>query len=422
MNRAHQHCDVLIMGGGPAGSAAAALLAMKGFDTVVLEKDHHPRFHIGESLLPLSLPYLEKLGVLDAVDHIGLKKYAAEFHSIYHGKSTTFDFGESLKGDYPYAYEVRRSEFDHLLLENARAKGACVHEGWRVDTLECHERTLQSITARNEKGSRKTYTARFYIDATGRDTFMADALNLKERNKRHKSAAIYAHYQGAQRAEGEAEGNICVYWFDDGWFWMIPLKDGTMSVGAVCRPEYLKNRDIPVDDFMDQTIARSPLVSERLQGAQRVGKVTATGNYSYRSREMTGSNYLLIGDAYAFIDPVFSSGVHLALNSAFKAAEVIEGALNDPTRTASLLKSFQRDIDRGLGVFSWFIYRITTPAIRDLFMHPRNIFNVKGAVISVLAGDLFRKTRLGPSLWAFRSIYYIKSWLMRRGFVPTISR
>jgi flavin-dependent dehydrogenase len=422
MNDTQQHCDVLIMGGGPAGSAAAALLAKKGFNTVVLEKDHHPRFHIGESLLPLSLPYLEKLGVLDAVDQIGLKKYAAEFHSVYHEKSTTFAFGESLRGDYPYAYEVRRSEFDHLLLENARAKGATVHEGWRVDALECHDRTLYSISARNDQGSRKTFSARFYIDATGRDTFMADALNLKERNKRHKSAAMYAHYQGAQRSQGQEEGNICVYWFDFGWFWMIPLRDGTMSVGAVCRPDYLKQRVIPLGDFMDQTIALNPLVSKRLEGAQRMGEVTATGNYSYRSSEMSGSNYLLIGDAYAFIDPVFSSGVHLALNSAFKAADVIEAALAQPHQADTLIKSFEREIDRGLGVFSWFIYRITSPAIRDLFMHPRNIFKVKGAVISVLAGDLFRDTRLGPSLWAFRAIYYIKSWLMRHGFVPLISR
>jgi flavin-dependent dehydrogenase len=173
---------------------------------------------------------------------------------------------------------------------------------------------------------------------------------------------------------------------------------------------------------MDQTIALNPLVSKRLEGAQRMGEVTATGNYSYRSSEMSGSNYLLIGDAYAFIDPVFSSGVHLALNSAFKAADVIEAALAQPHQADTLIKSFEREIDRGPGVFSWFIYRITSPAIRDLFMHPRNIFKVKGAVISVLAGDLFRDTRLGPSLWAFRAIYYIKSWLMRHGFVPSISR
>ncbi len=417
-----RHCDVLIMGGGPAGAAAGALLAERGWHAVILDKDHHPRFHIGESLLPLSMPYLERLGVCGAVERIGLRKYAAEFHSVYHGKSATFNFGEALKRDYPYAYEVRRSEFDHLLLRNAAAKGTEVHEGWRVDRAEVDGGEIRSVSAVDENGQRENWQARFYIDATGRDTFMADLLGVKERNPRHRSAALYAHFTGAQRNTGRDEGNICIYWFDHGWFWMIPLKDGAMSVGAVCKPEYLKNREVPVEQFLHDTIALCPGVAKRLKQATLASEVTATGNYSYQSRRMTGRNFLMAGDAYAFIDPVFSSGVHLALNSAFLAADMVDGILHDPATAPRRLRAFESQIHKGLGVFSWFIYRITSPAVRDLFMNPENLFRVREAVTSVLAGDLFRDTPLRWPLSAFRVIYYIKSLLIRWGVVPAISR
>lgn len=415
-------CDVLIMGGGPAGAAAGALLAEQGWHTVILEKDHHPRFHIGESLLPLSLPFLDQLGVREAVERIGLRKYAVEFHSIYHGKTTTFEFGDALRRDYPYAYEVRRSEFDHVLLRNAANKGAVVHEGWRVDSAEVHGNGLQTISAMDESGEHATWQARFYIDATGRDTFMADFLGIKERNPKHRSAALYAHFAGAERATGRDEGNICIYWFDHGWFWLIPLKDGTMSVGAVCKPEYLKTREGSVEQFFHDTIALCPGVAARLAQATLASEVTATGNYSYQSRRMTGDNYLMAGDAYAFIDPVFSSGVHLALNSAFLAADAVNGLLKNPNTTARRLGQFERDIQKGLGTFSWFIYRITTPAIRDLFMHPQNMLRVREAVTSVLAGDIFRKTPMKFSLSVFRVIYYVKSALIRWGWVPPVTR
>jgi flavin-dependent dehydrogenase len=247
-------------------------------------------------------------------------------------------------------------------------------------------------------------------------------LNVKERNPRHRSAALYAHFNGAERSVGQAEGNICIYWFDHGWFWMIPLKDGAMSVGAVCKPEYLKNRNVPAEQFLLDTIALCPGVAQRLKHATLASEVTATGNYSYQSRRMTGKNFLLAGDAFAFIDPVFSSGVHLALNSAFLAAETVDGLLREPRTAARRLAAFERQVRRGLGVFSWFIYRITTPAIRDLFMNPENMFRVREAVTSVLAGDIFRHTPLRWPLTAFRAIYRIKSLLIRWGLAPAIQR
>lgn len=400
-------CDVLVMGGGPAGATVAARLVRQGWKVVVLEKDIHPRFHIGESLLPLSLPYLEELGVLDEVERIGLRKYAVEFHSMYHQANNRFDFEDAIDPNFPYSYEVRRSEFDHILLKNAAANGAEVHEGWQVKTVDLDGDAIRAVTATAHDGQSQRWTARFYVDATGRDTLMADTLKVKQRNRRHTSAALYGHFSGAARQPGKHEGNICIHWFDHGWFWLIPLKDGALSVGAVCWPAYMKTRKVPVEQFFFDTIALCPAVAERLKGATLTSEVTATGNYSYQSSRMSGSNYVMLGDSFAFIDPVFSSGVHLALCGAFRGAEAIDTILRDPASTARVLKQLEKQIRGGLNTFSWFIYRVTSPAMRYLFLFPRNVLGVKPGIVSLLAGDLFRSTPLRKPILVFRAIYYI---------------
>lgn len=413
--------DVVIIGGGPAGAATGILLARQGYRTAILEKDHHPRFHIGESLLPLSLPYLEELGILEAVDGIGLRKYAAEFHSPYHGRMMEFPFRDATRNDYPYAYEVRRSEFDELLFRQAGRCGAELHEGLRVDGLVRENAHIEAVLGRDARGQPHEFHARFFIDASGRDTVVAEALGSKRTNSRHRSAALFAHYAGAERQAGEAEGNIAIHWFDHGWFWIIPLRDGTTSVGAVCQPDYLKNRKTSVEEFFSATIQLAPGVADCLANAQRLSSVSATGNYSYASTKMTGNNFLLVGDAYAFIDPVFSSGVHLALSGAFKAAKTVDTALSQPGLRRRALKAYESEIRQGLNHFAWFIYRIRTPAIRDLFMNPRNLLRMRQGIISVLAGDLFRGTRLTLPLFAFRCVYHIKTLLMQWGLIRTVS-
>lgn len=415
------YSDVLVMGGGPAGSATATRLARMGYRTTLLEKDHHPRFHIGESLLPLSIPYLDELGVLPEVEAIGLRKYAAEFHSVYHGRHIAFPFAEAVSDDFPYAYEVRRAEFDEILFRNAGNNGVTLIEGCRVDQAHFENDRLESVSALNASGERVTFNARFFVDATGRDTFLAGVMGSKRKNPKHRSAAMYAHYEGAQRNEGDAEGNIAIYWFDKGWFWMIPLKGGTMSVGAVLKPEYLKSRSIPLEDFMCETIAMCPGVSQRLRNAERTTPVTGTGNYSYRSSRIFGKNYLLVGDAYAFIDPVFSSGVHLALHGAFRASDTVATILDRPEMEKRALRLYEREIRRGLDRFAWFIYRVTTPAIRDLFMNPRDFFGMRRGIISVLAGDIFRKTPIDRPLQVFQLVYRIKSLLIRLGLARAVT-
>lgn len=402
-----QRCDVLIIGGGPAGSTVAALLAEKGHEVVVLEKEHHPRFHIGESLLPLNLPLLERLGVLDQVREIGVVKYGAEFNSDNHrNATTTFYFAEAMDKSHPYAFQVRRAEFDHLLLRNAAAKGAQVYEGLRATHVEFEHGRPGLVHARDEQDQLRQWRPRFLIDASGRDTFLGSRLRLKRKSPRHQSAAIFSHFDNVRRRAGQDEGNISICWFEHGWFWMIPLRDGSMSVGAVCWPDYLKQRDCTPEEFLWRTIALCPAVQERMTEARMIAPARATGNYSYSSSRMYGNGFLLAGDAYAFVDPVFSSGVFLAMSGAARSAEVVDQCLRQPGREQRLLARHQRNLDRGIRTIAWFIHRFNSPVMHGLFMAPRNIAHMQEAVISVLAGDFYRRRRIGVPLTLFKLLYY----------------
>ncbi len=402
-------CDVLVVGGGPAGATIAALLAARGHDVVLVEKDRHPRFHIGESLLPMNLPLLDRLGVGEEVAKIGMVKYGAEFVSPYHRKTVTFNFGNAWNKNFPYAYQVRRSEFDLVLLDNARRRGARVIEECKVTGVEFDPDGGSRARATHADGRVASFAARFIVDASGRDTLLANRFQIKERNSKHNSAALYGHFRGAERLPGEAEGNISIFWFDHGWFWFIPLADGTTSVGAVCWPYYFKRRQADATSFFLETIALCPEAAHRLRDAELTGPATATGNYSYRARHCSGPGYLMLGDAFAFIDPVFSTGVFLAMNSAFLGAEAVETCLKEPHHAARALRRFEAQVRDGIDTFSWYIYRVTTPALRELFMGPRNVLRVEEALLSLLAGDIYGRRSIRRRLVIFKCIYYLNS-------------
>jgi flavin-dependent dehydrogenase len=203
-----------------------------------------------------------------------------------------------------------------------------------------------------------------------------------------------------------------LFWFEHGWFWYIPLADGSVSVGAVCWPYYLKSRKIDKEQFFSDTIALCPPLAERLQAAKLVSPVTATGNFSYTSSRSSGSNYLMLGDAFAFIDPVFSTGVLLAMNSAFAGAEAVDECLHNPAMASRALKKFDQTSRHGLKIFSWIIYRMTTPVMRNMFMRPSNKFRLQETLLSVLAGDLFGDTPVQSRLMLFKIIYYLQSIVM----------
>lgn len=404
--------DVLVIGGGPGGSTTAALLAQRGFRVALLEKGRHPRFHIGESLLPANLPLLDELGVGDQVRAIGMEKWGAEFVSPWHAQKTqTFEFAEAWNKSMPMAYQVRRSEFDHVLLRNAADKGATVVEGCTVQDAQFQpDGKGATISAAHDDGGSSTWRARYVVDASGRDTFLGGRFKAKHRNPKHNSAAMFAHFTGAKRLDGKAEGNITIFWFDHGWFWFIPLADGTTSVGAVAWPYYFKTRSKPLVEFFADTIAMSPELSARLENATRVSDVEATGNFSYACDRTHGPGYLLVGDAYAFIDPVFSSGVMLAMQGGFAAADALTTSLREPQAEARAMAEFDRTVRHGPREFSWFIYRVNHPTMRDLFMGPRNVFRVKEALLSMLAGDIFGKTPIWMSVRVLKGIFYIAAF------------
>jgi flavin-dependent dehydrogenase len=326
---------------------------------------------------------------------------------------------------------------DQILFERAGAAGARTLQACTVRevvfddegvTVHARQRTAgppgaldkagNGHDAGRDDGERDTggrrWRARYLVDASGRDTLLATRLGTKQKHKKHNSAALFGHFRGAARLPGKLEGNITIFWFAHGWFWFIPLADGTTSVGAVCWPQYLKSREKPLKDFFFDTIAMAPELAQRLQSATLVDDtVYATGNYAYAAEGASGARHALLGDAYAFVDPVFSSGVYLAMASAYAALPLIETTLDaGPAAAVAARRRFEAHMRKGPREFTWFIVRMTSPAIRMLFMYPHNPLRTKEAVLGLLAGDIFSRTPLAPSLSAFKVIYYITSLFM----------
>ncbi|GMV28119.1 MAG: dehydrogenase/oxidoreductase [Rhodanobacteraceae bacterium] len=397
-------CDVLVVGGGPAGSTSATLLQRRGLKVLQLEKDHHPRFHIGESLLPANMPILEELGVLEEVRSIGMLKLGADFPEVG-DRYRTYHFGRALGRTPPYAFQVKREEYDEILFRNAQRNGVDAREGVKVERVEIRPEGGCIAQASAETGEKLTVHARYLVDASGRDTLLGNALRIKVKNKQHQSAAIFAHFKGVTRRPGDEAGNISIYRFDYGWCWFIPLADGLMSIGCVCFPEYLKQRRGRTAEFLLDTLKLMPGAVERMAEAEIVGEVRVTGNYSYTCSAMTGRGFVMVGDAFAFVDPVFSSGVYLAMHSGKHAAALVDAILKDRGQEAALQAAYEKRIRRGVRVFSWFIYRFNSPVMRSLFAAPRNVLKVEQGVISMLAGDVFDSGPVMRRLHLFKAIY-----------------
>jgi flavin-dependent dehydrogenase len=401
-------CDVAVIGGGPGGSTAAALLARRGYKVIVLEKAHHPRFHIGESLLPMNLPLFERLGVLEKVRALGVFKPGADFEADNERGYNTYAFARAIGQSPPHAYQVWRQDFDQMLYQHARECGADAREGHEVVRVEQRGPRETWLDVKTDAGRSYGIEARYVVDASGRDALLSSKHKLRRRNDRHQSAAIFGHFRGAEYRPGEDAGNISIYSFEHGWMWMIPLPDGVMSVGAVCRPDYLKQRKGRTVEFLLDTLKLSPALWRRVEQAELIGdEVRVTGNYSYDSTRMGGPGWVLVGDAFAFLDPVFSSGVYLAMSGAEQAVAVVDQSLRDPKREPALLRRLEKRQRSGMARFSFFIYRFNGPVMQQMFRSPRNTFQLEQGVISMLAGDLFDTPKVLWRLQLFKLVYAI---------------
>jgi flavin-dependent dehydrogenase len=404
---AFEACDVAVIGGGPAGSTAATLLAKRGYKVIALEKAHHPRFHIGESLLPMNLPVFERLGVLDKVRALGVFKPGADFEADNERGYNTYAFARAIGNSPPHAYQVWRQDFDKMLYDHARESGADAREGHEVLKVEQNNPRDARLEVRTDEGRSYRIHARYVVDASGRDAFLSANKRLRRKNIEHQSAAIFGHFRGAELRAGEDAGNISIYRFDNGWMWMIPLPSGVMSIGAVCRPEYLKQRKGRTVEFLLDTLRQSPGLQQRIERAELISEVRVTGNYSYDSARMGGPGWVLVGDAFAFLDPVFSSGVYLAMSGAEQAVAVVDTALKEPKREKGLLRKLEKRQRAGMARFSFFIYRFNGPVLAQMFSAPRNTWQLEQGVISMLAGDLFDSPKVLRRLSLFKLVYAV---------------
>ncbi len=319
--------DVIVIGGGPAGSVAAGFLAQAGWRVVLFERERFPRYHIGESLLSATLPLLEALGVLPASVRAGfIRKPGGTFLWGSQAEPWSFFFGDD-PGGRPHAFQVVRAQFDQLLLEHAASASADVREAHRVEAIH-YDGTRSRVRAIDEHGAAVEAEAAWVIDASGQQALLGRRDQLRQFDPFFKNLAVFGYYADAERLDGALAGNILSAAFADGWFWFIPLHDGTTSVGAVVDAKRFAGEAAgDATALYHRLIAACAPVAQRLRAARCVGPVRVIRDYSYCSDRFYGPGYLLAGDAACFIDPVFSTGVHLACLSGYLAAHTVESIL-----------------------------------------------------------------------------------------------
>jgi flavin-dependent dehydrogenase len=387
--------DVIILGGGPGGSTLAALLSEKGRDVLVLERDKHPRFHIGESLLPHSREVFQRLGIEPKLEERFIRKYGARFLCSNTRRISSYSFADAFDPTYEYAYQVPRADFDHLLFKHAAERGAEMREEWEAVDIVYEGSRAVGVRARSVangvKGETATLRARVVVDATGRDTMLASRMRRKAPVAQLDKTALFTHYTGAFREEGIHEGNIQIIIFDHGWFWVIPFRGELTSVGAVCSAEWIKSRPKgeSLDAFFDRTVECSSFAKEMLVGAVRKRPVLALADFSYRIDQLAGDGWLFVGDAGGFLDPLFSTGAHLAVKGAELAATAIDDALTKGDVSRAAFVEYEKAIRYAVDLFLGVVQGFYAGEFRETIFEQNQRPTMRKLITSILSGDVF---------------------------------
>lgn len=387
----NQPYDCIVIGGGPSGSTTATLLADYGRRVLLLERSKFPRHHIGESLMPNTYYTFKRLGLLEKMKHSDfVVKESVQFVSPTGKESAPFFFPDRDPGEWSYTWQVERDRFDQMLLDNARAHGTEVIEQANVREVIFEGEQAVGVQA-TINGESRAYHARIIVDATGQAGLLSRQLKMRYGDEKLKNAAIYAYYKGAQRDSGRNAGATLVVSTPEpgGWFWFIPLANDVTSVGVVAPPNYLYNgRGDDPEVILDEEIARCPGASKRLSEAARVSKVYTTADYSYRSKRFAGHGWMLVGDAFGFLDPIYSSGVMLAFKSGEFAADTIHEALTDGDVSAERLGRDGARLADGMQRIRQLVYAFYDPNFSMkgfVTEHPE----YRDHITRILIGDVF---------------------------------
>jgi flavin-dependent dehydrogenase len=383
--------DVVVIGGGPAGSTTATLLVKHGHRVQLFEREHFPRFHIGESLIPETYWVLERLDMLEKMKASPfVKKHSVQFVGSSGRLSEPFYFHEHKPHECSQTWQVLRSEFDKMMLDNAREHGVEAHEGVRVLDVLFEGDRATGIRILDESGAQREVQAKVIVDASGQSSMIASRFKLRVADPELKKGALWTYYEGAYRDTGRDEGATMVLQTagKKGWFWYIPLHNNIVSVGVVAAFDYLFNGRGDHETIYNEELDRCPAVKERVSIGRRVTGFFATKDYSYRSRQAAGDGWVLVGDAFGFLDPLYSSGVLLALKSGQLAADAVAEGLAKNDTSAAQLGSWAPDFSHGMDRMRRLVCEFYNGFSFGRFV--KSYPQLKGHLTDLLIGDLFK--------------------------------
>ncbi|MEM9943131.1 MAG: NAD(P)/FAD-dependent oxidoreductase [Planctomycetota bacterium] len=348
---ANRSYDCIVIGAGPAGSTAAAIVAEQGLNTLLIERDKMPRFHVGESLMPEAYWIFERLGIVRDMSRIGFtKKNGVQFVNSGDKESRPFYFHEHDDRPSNMSWHVKRADFDKLLFETAFNRGATCMDETRIVDIELSNKSNQRVTIQTADGERSDVSAKVIVDASGQSSMIANRKKLKEYYPDLKKAAIWGYFEGAKRAGGDNPEVTCILHTKtkDAWFWYIPLNDGTVSVGLVGDSSFLLKRGGSPQKTFEAEVKNCPGIQRRLMDANLVSKFNVAKEFSYKTSQQSGDGWVLAGDAGGFIDPIYSSGVYLALKSGLMVGEAVAEGLHKGDVSAKQLGKWTDEFEGGV--------------------------------------------------------------------------